>query len=57
VGDAQPVLSEQSGDDVVHVLHPALVEVASLVHVEHLPVQVAGGQEVLALQRRLELLE
>jgi hypothetical protein len=40
---------------IVHVFHTTLVEVPSLVHVEHLPIEVPGGQEILPLQGRFEL--
>ena len=57
VGDAQALLAQQRRHDVVHVLDAALVEVAGLVHVEDLAVEVPDGGEVLAPQRRLELRE
>jgi hypothetical protein len=55
VGDPEAVLAQEGGHDIAHVLDAALVEVAGLVHVEHLPVQVLGEEVVLALERRLEL--
>src|SRR5262245_23254398 len=57
VGDAEAVFAQKRGDDVVHVLEPALVEMARLVHVEDLAVQIFGGGEVFSLEGGLELLE
>jgi hypothetical protein len=55
--NAQTFLAQQRGHDVVHVLDAPFVEVAGLVHVEDLAVEVPDGGEVLALQGGLELFE
>jgi hypothetical protein len=45
---------QQSGEDVVHVLEAALVDVGRLVHVVELAVEVARGDGVLGLDGRLQ---
>src|SRR6185437_1685405 len=51
LGDAQALLAQERGHDVVDVLEPPLVEVARLVHVEDLAIEVPDRAEVLAAQR------
>src|SRR5262249_27746022 len=57
VGHAKALLTKQRGDDVIHILEAALVEVARLIHVEHLAIEVPDGCEVLPPERGLEFRE